>query len=154
MYYSHTPLSTCISGNLWGYIKSVSITLTEFSLRPTVSRFSYLFCFPLSSLLISTEQSPPSEATGRSRFSWNSNVRYRVNNIMPVDCIFSQRNPDHILTSSYCKIHLVLNSSLCPGLPRGLYPSSFRLKFSVYFSFLICVLHIPSNPSPLIWLFR
>jgi hypothetical protein len=79
------------------------------------------------------ELSPSCEAASRSATQefpknlWNPKFHYRVHNSPPLVPILDQINPVHSTSSYLSKIHLILSSHLCLGLPS----SSFLLAFSL-----------------------
>jgi hypothetical protein len=66
--------------------------------------------------------------------------------------IQSQMHLAHIFSPYFHQIHSIIISHLCLGLPKGLFPTTFRLKFNMHFSYFPCMLHARPTSSSLIWL--
>jgi len=62
------------------------------------------------------------------RILWNPKVHYRIHKCRPPVRILNQIDPVHTPKSHFLKIHLILSSHLCLGLPSGLFPSGFPIK--------------------------
>jgi hypothetical protein len=59
---------------------------------------------------------------------WNPKVHYHIHKCLPTLSIMSQLNPVHTPTFHFLKIHLILSSHVCLGLPSHLFPSGFPTK--------------------------
>jgi hypothetical protein len=75
---------------------------------------------------------------------------YRSHKSQPLAPILSQMNPFHIHHVSL-KVILILSFNLRLGFPSDPSPSGFPTELHMHFSFIPCVLHVPSTSSYFIY---
>jgi hypothetical protein len=88
------------------------------------------------------KHSPSREANSHSAIQqiprpvWDLKAHYRVHNSPPLVPILSHMHPVHTFPPYFPKIHFLLSSHLCLGLPSWIFPPSFPTN--IFYAVSIC----------------